>query len=830
MDFERNILKAMFFDYPVDHVIDLLDRKASNAFEDIYLDVLPQLVEWQAKEYTYTEANLLRVQLGGESRDKYLSSICHPLEMLKEASGKLLVMKEDMPVVRFDHLFRWKDIALHLGEDLFTTAFVASHDIENNHYPLRTDFSWRDIIKHNNTELNEILARGLADLHAHYYATTDVFNINWTSLMNHVHLKEKFDKMDRPQSIELLSSVSEHPSSLKQQCVAAAYLRFVLYAKLYNIPKGSNSVECDYARKVKSALRDKWYAEILERELQASISWALQSSMKTSNRRHIDYCLQPTKVSGDPMKDVFRLYAGERELMYRFFRGFYSKDGSCVKMAPYFYLYVLLKSKIRREFVQINPIKGFENFEQYQDRKEYCVEEGSPIVKYYPNNVFYSSINQRNNDYLEARVTPNHCNPKEYRHIHPLFGKNCDVQNETSRMGIVVHFIKYRDYSKFPTTVLNLGKMNDGTRDTKYRQKLRKQIDKVLHNNRNHDICGIDAASREIFCRPETFGHIYRYAQRKGIIGKTYHVGEDFLDIPDGLRAVDEAILFLELGEGCRIGHGMALGIDAKKYYERRHNTAILPKQNLLDDCVWMYIRAKELGITLPPAISEVLLETAMQMYHEIGYRIKWDIRHYWHSMLLRGNDPDYIYQKMPAFATLWEKTAILDHPRLAVAYADLIARDLFSDYFFNPSIRDKGMKMVRHKWSPEICNVVKKLQEMMRYEVYKAGVGIECCPTSNLKIGYIDAYELHPMLTYFHPVKEDSSYPLLKVSINTDDRGVFHTSIYEEYSLMALALLKKKKENSEEFEFNRQTVFDYIERIRVMSHQMAFRKYTDNK
>ena len=85
-------------------------------------------------------------------------------------------------------------------------------------------------------------------------------------------------------------------------------------------------------------------------------------------------------------------------------------------------------------------------------------------------------------------------------------------------------------------------------------------------------------------------------------------------------------------------------------------------------------------------------------------------------------------------------------------------------------------------------------------------------------------------MLTCFHPVKEDPSYPLLKVSINTDDRGVFHTSIYEEYSLMALALLKEKKENSEELRFNRQTVFDYIERVRVMSKQMAFHNYTDNK
>ena len=33
----------------------------------------------------------------------------------------------------------------------------------------------------------------------------------------------------------------------------------------------------------------------------------------------------------------------------------------------------------------------------------------------------------------------------------------------------------------------------------------------------------------------------------------TYHVGEDFLDIVDGIRAVDEALLFCGLGRGISI-------------------------------------------------------------------------------------------------------------------------------------------------------------------------------------------------------------------------------------------------------------------------------------
>lgn len=41
----------------------------------------------------------------------------------------------------------------------------------------------------------------------------------------------------------------------------------------------------------------------------------------------------------------------------------------------------------------------------------------------------------------------------------------------------------------------------------------------------------------------------------------TYHTGEDFLDIVDGLRAIDEAMLFLQMEKGERLGHAMALGV-----------------------------------------------------------------------------------------------------------------------------------------------------------------------------------------------------------------------------------------------------------------------------
>ena len=76
----------------------------------------------------------------------------------------------------------------------------------------------------------------------------------------------------------------------------------------------------------------------------------------------------------------------------------------------------------------------------------------------------------------------------------------------------------------------------------------------------------------------------------------TYHAGEDFLDIIDGLRAIDEAIIFCGLERGCRIGHALALGINPQDYYEYKNQKIILTKQVLLDDLAWMICRPYELG------------------------------------------------------------------------------------------------------------------------------------------------------------------------------------------------------------------------------------------
>ena len=851
MDIDNGIVKALFYDYPVDALIQQLDNLKNNQELDSFLDILPQLMQWSKQEYTFTEANLLRIQVGGEWKGAR-PTIYGIFNIFKRVTEILLTLEKDKPVIRYNQLFRWRDLIAYIGEDLLTSTFLALCDIDKT--TPRSLFLWDDILPHNNHQLNEVLQKGLMELHAHYYATTDIFELNWLCLMNKVRLgKRMLQRIQTSQELELMSSQAESPISLFQQSVAAAYLRFVLFQVVFSRreSKGDQSdetsIESDFQERVMKILKDKWYADSFCSPLQASISWALNSSFPTTEGKHLDYCLRYKPKFGELLlknnrNNACLIYQGERELLYSFFLGYFRGESRYIQLAPYMYLYLLLKNKICREFVQVNPIKGFENFEKYQDRKDCLIPETSPLITHYSYFVRNTSVSSLEHDKMEVRVSPKDVQKESFANETPLFADPTMLDPmgliapkshlESNPLDIVVHFIKKGNYSyKMPSTMDTIGRIKDGTRDEFFRLELREQINKILLVSRTKRIVGIDAASSELFCRPETFGHVYRYARKKGIQGRTFHVGEDFLDLPDGLRAIDEAILFLDYDENCRLGHALALGLDVAQYYKRRHYTTTITKQYLLDDCVWLLMRGSELNISISPSFRLELEEQAMRFFNEIGYRKSWDIQSYWHSMLLRGNDPYYLdASKDIILKDDWSKTAISNNSRIRVAHMDETARALFYDYFYNKELINNGMKTIQHKWNKEIVRVVIQIQDKMQREISDRGISIECCPTSNLKISFIDQYCQHPLLTKFYPPCKEASYPLIKSSVNTDDRGVFYTSLQREYSLIALALTKLRDETTGERIYNDRAILKYMEELRQNAHQMAFRRYYDEE
>lgn len=151
----------------------------------------------------------------------------------------------------------------------------------------------------------------------------------------------------------------------------------------------------------------------------------------------------------------------------------------------------------------------------------------------------------------------------------------------------------------------------------------------------------------------------------------TYHVGEDFLDVADGLRAIDEAINFLDMDCGDRLGHALALGIDVEEWYKSKNNYILLPQQDYLDNLVWIYNRLIQFNIQGMDALKdeiqkkyeryfyeiygkyinadeiEMILKEAEKEHEHLGIatlfgndRYRFDIGQYYDSWKLRGDDP----------------------------------------------------------------------------------------------------------------------------------------------------------------------------------------------
>ena len=848
MDFERAAIKALFYDYPIEEAVRALDI-AKGQWKDEYADILPQLVRWRERAFTMTEADLISELTTSDwmypqgSSMNLTYALYRPFFVLQTISKQLLEEDEtDMnhyPLVKFDCLLRWKDVSAFVGEDLLTTAFKAEMDVE--HQKMSDNFLWIDYIHHTKEDINRILSQGLSDIHAHGTATVDVFHLNWISLMNNPSRKSGCEKITHFQELSVNTPNMNSLYELRRLCVAAAYLRLRLYS-IFVINDQLINKQLPLWR-VESILLDDLSAEMAQDDIFPIIGRLRKQSLHTPKHQAIDYAIHLPNALVNDIDNVFLVYQGERQLLYSFFCELFAGGQRALAFAPYFYLYILIKNRLRKEFVQINSLKGFKNFSDYQDRKEIFTREGDPIVNNWGKYIAQTTL-QNGKDQVELRYSPSApLLQKGVDYSRGVFTNNLVVKDVKKRVGLIVHFIKEGNKDGRKNELLG--------RYSHYREKIKRQFMEVLraYNKQHppktslfikHDntlpILGIDAAATEMFCRPEVFGHIFRYADRKGICHRTYHVGEDFFDIVDGLRAIDEAIMFLELDSHCRIGHALAMGIDAVKYYEKRHYNVIMPKQNFLDNCVWLYKRASENNVPLPHAMANYLESTARRMFMEIGYYKKdgvpFDIDHYWNSMLLRGDEPlflDWDEKKMCGRGVSeWKATAcVVDSKENKEALKDSIARTWFYSYQYSEPIRMKGNEnVINEVWNPEIAGLVKDMQAVMRKKVADKDITIECNPTSNVKIGHFDRYDEHPLLTVFDPLEknEDTKYPIVKATINTDDRGVFATSLYNEFSLMALALLKKKDDQHQLVYQNHRSVYDYIDRIRLNGQQQRFK------
>ena len=115
-----------------------------------------------------------------------------------------------------------------------------------------------------------------------------------------------------------------------------------------------------------------------------------------------------------------------------------------------------------------------------------------------------------------------------------------------------------------------------------------------------------------------------------------------------------------------------------------------------------------------------------------------------------------------------------------------------------------------------------------MMEKISRRGIAIECNPSSNQLIGAFGDYKDHPIFRFNHAFLPLDCYAdqtsQLCVSVNTDDLGIFDTSLENEYALLYSALQEYRDSNGKQLIGNT-AICRYLETLRRMGQDMVFPK-----
>lgn len=591
-------------------------------------------------------------------------------------------------------------------------------------------------------------------------------------------------------------------------------------------------------------------------------------------------------------KSVRAILCGERRFMYKMFSLLYSGEIRFSSYSTLFYIYILIKEEFRREMVQVNRTKGFANFSIYESRKTDFIPENSVYNRLLPYLAIGTFLKNGKvgNRYMEVRVTPKDTakadilslkmidrnaldsglnNPmtvaQENKSLWDIdndekdYAKKKEIYKE--HFHYIFHFIKVFDKT---CEYGNDDYLSVLPRHSDLRNRVKKQAIAIF-NFRNSGskyvkrLMGIDAANSEIFCRPEVFATAFRYlhgheittieAEKPADLGMTYHVGEDFYDIVDGLRAVDEVLTYLQFRNGCRLGHALVLGTDAGHYYQKRNFRVNATKQVILDNAAWLYIQSERLGASTQVLgyLREIFQQYFKEIYCSVSGLENISVYSYYQSWLLRGDDPhsytviekgnsgkiEYkVNDDIMNSADVWDISSINDLQEVVQARKNKEAVKLYYHYHFNADVKKNGWQgeilRIKPSMRREFIDTIYKVQVAMLGKIEKYHIDIECNPTSNFKIGEIERFDEHPITKFYNKgLNTPYAERHICVSINTDDAGVFTTSLEREYSIMALAL---EKIEGEQFENSPRAIIEWLDSIRKMSREQKFYKDEDRQ
>lgn len=280
-------------------------------------------------------------------------------------------------------------------------------------------------------------------------------------------------------------------------------------------------------------------------------------------------------------------------------------------------------------------------------------------------------------------------------------------------------------------------------------------------------------------------------------LGVTCHAGEDFRHLLGGIRSVDESVNFLNMKQGDRIGHGLALGLDPETWAKRLGGTVTMKVGRRFFDLIWFYDQLHAIdGHTS-------VLEQVRSEIHALARRLypvsdesderpgRWSLPScevLEASRQFQKYDPRLVNKRVALhpydrFGKREIAQAKEEHGKRAF--------DLWQLHMTNPAFGKNAEQtdqfLIRSGW----FDAIKAVQRAVMDDMTHREVAIEINPSSNRAIGGLDCLSEHPVFDW-DPPSGNPDGPRPYIVVGSDDPGVFGSELLHEYAFLHAAARKR--------------------------------------
>ncbi|WIH29470.1 hypothetical protein [Photobacterium damselae] len=508
-------------------------------------------------------------------------------------------------------------------------------------------------------------------------------------------------------------------------------------------------------------------------------------------------------------------YSQESE--FRWLTGVFErwKHGTHEGLERLLWIYLLIQNQYLTLLVQRDDFFGFDQFQKYTmtELREETEKSYLSRFKHAHGAGVYSQVR-----YMEGRFAPKIAPSKmqkllfsilrgyweyikehisvDWKHCQPLnisqVLDNLELVEPNSicaELALVPHFIKKKPQKDevYPYALLF--------------QDLKSQA-AILMDILNHEprlrrwIRGVDAAANEMHAPPELFGPLFRVLAKSGIAHFTYHVGEDFPHLISGIRSIDDALRFLPLRNGDRLGHCTAIGISPSIWKRSLPSSLSMTKETRLLDLIFIWqelrshsellryasdaaIEAVRLAQEIFSLEEEISITTLEQVFALRGVLAE--------SEGLLGElhgplKPKSMWLEEFEYARALDKTASMKRPL-----------KLYREWLVSDDVRKQRAEYIEVflEYLPD--KAILSLQQSVMAKMANRNIAIECPPTSNTRISQYRDVSEHHIFRWMGLQGEaiEGDVPM-SICLGSDDPGIFAADLKSEFYHLFVVLTRK--------------------------------------